>query len=109
MPLDVNSLVSSMVGAASASLGNSWNNVKDYATTEFQQTAATLAKIEIDLQNGAITQDQARNLVDMQNLATQTVLLAIATMTLAAIQAAINAALGAIKSTVNAAVGFALL
>lgn len=109
MPLDVNSLLSSMVAAASDSFGESWNQVRDYATAQFQQTAATLALIERDTLSGSITPEQARNLLDIQNQATQAVMLAIATMTAASVQKAINAALGAVRETVNAAVGFTLL
>jgi hypothetical protein len=109
MALDIDSLANSMVAAASSSLGTSWNSVRDYATEQFRHTAMTLQLIEKDTLNGSITQEQATNLLDIQKQATEAVMLAVATMTVVAVQQAINSALNAVKSTVNSAVGFGLL
>lgn len=109
MALDIDSLVRPMVQAASASLGKTWPGVAKYATQQFEYTATTLLMIEEDSAAGTITQAQAQSLLDAQKLATQNVMLALQTMSLVAIQNAINAALGAIKTAVNTAVGFTLI
>jgi hypothetical protein len=111
MSLNVNQLVQSATSAASASLQGDWPKVKDVAIVEFKTLAQRIAQIAAAVADptNTITARKAKFLIKAQvDLAAQTIV-ALATLTIVAVQKAIKAALGAIKQVVNTAAGFALL
>jgi len=109
MSLDANNLIGPMLNAIKPILNKYWDNVKDYAETEAEKMAKTLANITELFVAKKIDDQQAQALIDMQKHAMQAVLLAVEGIGLIAAQNAINAALGAVKDVVNKAIGFSLL
>jgi len=109
MTLDAKHLLGPILSAIKPVLSKYWGDVKDYAETEAEKMAKTLATItELRVAN-KINDQQAQALLDMQKHAMQVVFLAVEGIGLIAAQNAINAALGAVKDVVNKAIGFALL
>jgi hypothetical protein len=109
MTLNANDLVGPMLSAINPVLSKYWGDVKDYAETESEKMASTLAKIAELKASNQIDEQQAEALLDMQKHAMQAVLLTVEGIGLIAAQNAINAGLGAIKDVVNKAIGFPLL
>lgn len=109
MALNAQDLVGPMLNAIKPVLQKYWGDVRDYAETETDKMAATLANIARLKAAGAINEHQAQALLEMQRQAMQAVLLAVEGIGLIAAQNAINAALGAVKDVVNGSIGFALL
>lgn len=109
MALNAGDLAGSMFGAMKPVLDRYWSDVKDYAETEAEKMAATIAKITELRLAGTINDQQAAALLEMQKHSFQAVLLAVEGIGLIAAQSAINAALGAVKDVVNKAIGFPLL
>jgi hypothetical protein len=109
MALDAKDLLGPMLNAVKPVLSKYWGDVKDFAETEAEKMAKTLATItELRVAN-KINDQQAQALLDMQRHSMQAVFLAVEGIGLIAAQNAINAALGAVKDMVNKAIGFALL
>ena len=109
MALDAKDLVGPILSAVKPILTKYWGEVRDYAESESEKMAHTLATItELRVAN-KIDDQQAEALVDMQKHSMQAVLLTVEGIGIIAAQNAINAALGAVKDTVNKAIGFALL
>jgi len=109
MALNINVLLSDMLGAAKESLGSNWPGIKDVATTSFKSLAQHFADIEQMKLNGTITPQKAALLIGMQKDAVK---IAIATeegLGLLAAEAALNAALDVVRNAVNTAIGFALI
>jgi hypothetical protein len=109
MPLNVNSLLTSMTGAAAQSLKGNWPGIKDAATSSLKILAQNLVDIETMKLAGTITQEKAALLIDMQK---NTVKMVIATeegLGLLAAEAAINAAVDVVRNVVNTAIGWPLL
>jgi hypothetical protein len=103
VPLDPKILVSQIVDAMRRTLGKAWSDAQDYAQTEAEKVALTLANIERLSAAGKITKQQAEALLDMQKHATRAVLLTMEGIGLVAAQNAINAALAAVGGVVNKA------
>lgn len=106
---DVEAVLGSMAAAAQGVLRDKWPEVKSFATTEFQKIAQTIVSIGEGVASGAISQEQAPILLDMQKNASRAVLAAVEGMTLIAAEQALNAALGAVKTAINTFVGFPLV
>jgi hypothetical protein len=109
MALDAKDLLGPMLNAIKPVLSKYWGDVKDFAETEAEKMAKTLATITELRVAGKINDQQAQALLDMQKHSMQAVFLAVEGIGLIAAQNAINAALGAVKDMVNKAIGFALL
>jgi hypothetical protein len=109
MALDIEALIGPMLSAIKPVLNKYWSDVKDYAETEAEKMAKTLATITELHVAGKIDEQQAQALLDMQKHSMQAVVLAIEGIGVVAAQNSINAALGAVKDVVNKAIGFPLL
>jgi hypothetical protein len=109
MALDARDLLGPMLSAIRPVLSKYWGDVKDFAETEAEKMAKTLATIAELRVADKINDQQAQALLDMQKHSMQAVFLAVEGIGLIAAQNAINAALGAVKDMVNKAIGFALL
>lgn len=109
MALDISALLPGMLDAARGVLQESWPEVQDYAETEFRKTGETLGMIEKLYGEGAIDEEGARFLLDLQKLSTKNVLLTAQGLGMIAVERAVNEALGVVKDTVNTALGFTLL
>ena len=107
MALQANTLVSAMTTAGQTLGGTLWNDIQTFAIPELQKIATQIVAIEANLI--AYTEDGARALLDMQVRASIGVIVAMTTLTLLAVQAAINQILAAVKTMVNKSIGFALL
>ena len=107
MALDTQTLVNAMVSAGQGLGSALLSQASSYALPEFTKIATQIVAIEIH--SADYTQDGARALLDMQVRASVGVIVAMTSLVLLDVQAALNAILQAVKGVVNQAVGFALI
>jgi len=107
--IDPKALLSQIGKAGLAAVGAQWPAMRDFASEELSKIAETALQIELDKKNGAITEDEAKTLVEMKENTLRTVWLTIDGMTDLTEEAAVNAVMGVVKSAINTATGFALL
>lgn len=109
MSINTEQLIEKMLDAAKGVFEDKWPETKEYAESEvkiFAERFATIARLRAA---GAISEKRAKNHVEFQKEAWETVLLAVAGLNQLLIEEALNAALAAVKDVVNTAVGFVLL
>lgn len=109
MAIKVDDVFAKMMATAGQAFGDGWASVKNYAPTEFRKMALQLvdiadnvAKYRADRSTG-YSAATGKLLFQMQRNATEGVLVAISTLTLLAVQNAINAILAVLKRTFKAA------
>jgi len=107
--IDVQQVLTGMVGAAQGVFDAKWPSIKDYAEPEFEKLARTLAQIELLLLRGQISEGEASILFEMQKNTARAVMLTLEGMSLLLVEGAINAALAVVRDSVNSALGFVLL
>jgi hypothetical protein len=107
--MDVNLAVQQMLNVMKPIIGKQWDQVQQYATTEVQKLALTLAQIEAQKAMGTITEQQANTLLAMQKTASQAVLTAVAGLADVAASNILGVALAEVASQVNKALGFRLI
>jgi len=107
--LDVHKLVQDMLDKMKPILGAHWDQVQVYAKSETEKLGLALAKVQAQKMTGAISEQQANILFDMQKNASLAVLAAVHGIGEEAAAKALNAALKAIKDPINKAIGFTLL
>jgi len=105
--MDANDLTNQMLTAAKGLAGTIWSQMQSYALPELQKIAIQIVAIAEN--HADYTPAGAKALLDMQVKASIGVIVAMTTLTLLAVQDAINAILDAVRSLVNGAIGFALL
>lgn len=105
--MDVNDLTDQMLTAAKGLAGTIWSQMQSYALPELQKIAVQIVAIAEN--HADYTVAGAKALLDMQVKASIGVIVAMTTLTLLAVQDAINAILDAVRGFVNGAIGFALL
>jgi hypothetical protein len=111
MALQVDQLVTAMTGAAQGLPATVWSNIQTFAVPEFQKIATQIVSIETGMLQipPAFTQDGAKALLDLQLRASIGIIVAMTTLTLLAVQNAINQVVAALKGVVNTAIGFTLV
>lgn len=94
-----------MLQSGSDAFGDGWDSVKDYAPAEFKkissqivEIAENVAKYELDESQG-YSPETGKVLLQMQRTATESVLVAMSTLTIIAVQNAINAMMQVLKET----------
>ena len=107
--LDVGKLVQDMLAQMKPIVGSHWDQVQAYAKEESEKLAVSLAKLQAQKLTGALSEQQANILFDMQKNASQAVLAAVQGIGEEAAARAMNAGLNAIKKPINDALGFELL
>lgn len=107
--IDVQQILTGMLGAAQSVFGEKWPSVKDYAEAEFEKLARTLVQIELLKQRNQISEGEASVLFEMQKNTARAVMLTLEGMSLLLVEGAINAALGVVRDAVNTALGFVLI
>lgn len=105
--MDANDLTDQMLAAAKGLAGTIWSQMQSYALPELQKIAVQIVAIAEN--HADYTVAGAKALLDMQVKASIGVIVAMTTLTLLAVQDAINAILDAVRGFVNGAIGFALL
>lgn len=95
--------------AASKEFGSRVDSIREFLKTESQKIAITIRMIIEGRANGAISEEEAKILLNMQATASKSVLTAAEGMSILAVEGAINAALGVIRDFVNGKAGFQLL
>jgi hypothetical protein len=105
--MDVSDLTSRMIAAGSALPGDIWSQMKSFAIPELKKIAIQVEAIAENL--GDFTPAGARALLDLQVRAAVGVIVAMTSLTLLAVQDAINAILAAVRDFVNGAIGIPLL
>jgi len=105
MDITFDSVLDKMLESASDAFEDGWESIKDYAPAEFKkissqivEIAENVAKYEID-DNQGYSAETGKILLQMQRTATEGVFVAISTLTLIAVQNAINAILQVLKDT----------
>lgn len=105
MAINPDILYSSMLTEAQSSFGAGWDAIKTYAPAEFKKLTTQLvdiannvAKYELDPNQG-FSPETGKLLLKMQLNATESVLVAVSTLTLLAVQNAINGILQILKNT----------
>ena len=105
MDLNYENVLNEMLNAASDAFGDGWESIKDYAPAEFKKISSQLveiaenvAKYERDNSQG-YSPETAKILLQMQRTATEGVLVAISSLTLIAVQNALNAIFDILKDT----------
>src|SRR5260221_8699072 len=101
MALDYTGLVNTMISAGQTLGGTIWHDIETYAVPELQKIAIQI--IAIEAHKDDYTPAGAQALLDMQIKATMGVIVAMTSMTLLAVQGAINQILAAGKTTVDTA------
>lgn len=111
MALDPTTLLSSMVTAGQNLGGTLWADMQNYAVPELHKIAVQIVAIEQAMLQPSppYTPDGAQALLNMQITATVGIIVAMTTLTLLAVQAAINSIVSAVKTMVNTAVSFTLI
>lgn len=109
MSINISQVASQMAAAFVGVLENKAPEIKNYAESEAQKLAQTLATIENLYTAKKIDEYEAKLQLDIQKNATRTVFLTIEGLGILAVEAAINAALAIVKEIANKAIGFALL
>ena len=109
MPVDVKALGKDMGKAAVKSLKGNGAEATEFAKSESRKLADTLELITRGVAKGEITPERAKLLLEMQQHASKSVLLAIEGIGILAAEQAVNAALGVARDAVNKAVGFPLI
>jgi len=107
MALDATALVDAMVSAGENLGSDIWNSIQTFAVPELQKIATQIVAIEQNI--NAFTPEGAKALLDMQLRASVGVIVVMTTLTLLAVQKAINEILAAIKGVANQAVKFGLI
>jgi hypothetical protein len=111
MALDATTLVTAMT-AAGQTLGKAlWKDMQTYTIPELNKIAIQILAIEEAMlkKPAPFTQDGATALLNMQITASIGVVVAMTTLTMLAVQTALNTILAAVKTMVNTAIGFALI
>jgi len=105
MEITFDNVLNQMLESASDAFEDGWDSVKAYAPAEFKkissqivEIADNVAKYELDNSQG-YSADTGKILLQMQRTATESVLVAISTLTLIAVQKAINAIFQVLKET----------
>ncbi len=88
MALDTTALVNAMVSAGEHLGEDLWNSIETFAVPELQKIAVQIVAIEAN--RDAFTPEGAKALLDMQLRASVGVIVAMTTLTLLAVQKAIN-------------------
>ena len=111
MALDPTTLLSSMVSAGQNLGGTLWTDMQHYAVPELQKIAIQIVAIEASMLQPSppYTPAGAQALLTMQLTASVGVIVAMTTLTLLVVQAAINSILSSIKTMVNNALSFPLI
>lgn len=109
MEINLENVLEKMLKAASNAFGDGWKSVEKYAPVEFKkiglqiiEIAENVSKYKID-KNQGYSAETGKILLQMQRNATEGVLVAISTLTLAAVHNAINAIFKILKDTFKGA------
>ncbi|WP_375392568.1 hypothetical protein [uncultured Sphingomonas sp.] len=105
--MDLNDLTGRMVTAGKALTGSIWQEMESYAIPELKKIAVQIEAIAEH--SGDYTPAGAKALLDMQVKAAIGVIVAMTTLTMLAVQDAINVILAAVRDFVNGAVHLPLL
>jgi len=109
--LDTGTLVNQMTAAGQNLGGTLWQDMQVYALPELKKIAIQIVAIEESMlmPNPPYTAAGAQALLNMQITASVGVIVAMTTLTMLAVQAALNQMLTAVKDMVNTAAHFTLI
>lgn len=105
MDITFDNVLNEILASASEAFEDGWESVKNYAPAEFKkissqivEIAENVAKYQLDNEQG-YSIETGKILLQMQRTATEGVLVAISTLTLIAVQNAINSIFQILKET----------
>jgi Asp-tRNA(Asn)/Glu-tRNA(Gln) amidotransferase B subunit len=107
--MDLESLVESLVGAASSSGKALFERAGTFVVPELRQVASRIIAIEAGVKSGELTEKLAKQLMAMQADSAVDVIIAMTELTVFEAEKLINAALRAVRDVVNTAIGFKML
>jgi hypothetical protein len=105
--IDVDTLTNNMIAAGKGLVTGVWQQMETYAIPELKKIAVQIVSIGENITQ--YTPEGAKILLEMQVKAAIGVIVAMTSLTMLAVQNAINAILGAVRDFVNGAIGIALL
>ena len=109
MSIYIDAIGKKMIAAAQSVVKEKWPSTKSYFESESKAYAARLATIVQLREEGLISETRAKQHVEFQTNAYETVLLAVGGLTQLLVEQALNAAIAVIRDVVNKAIGFVLL
>lgn len=107
--LDVSELFEQMLVATKGVFAERWPNIKDFAESELDKLARTLAQIGKLIATDQITKGEASVLLEMQKNTARSVMLTLEGLGLLLVEEALSAALNVVRDTVNTVLGFSLI
>ena len=107
--INVNDLITSMLGAAAQAGREHWPQIRDSVGPQFEELAEIAARIEERKNNNTMNEPQERAIVKIQENALKAVVAGMSGQAKVAAQAAVNAALNVLRTTLNGALGFPFL
>ena len=115
MEFNLDNVYKKMLGEAESAFGDGWNSIKAYAPGEFKKLAGKMVDIaknvaayDPDDNAQGYPPEVGKNMLEMAVNAMNSVLLAVATLTLIAIEKAVNAILDVLKSTFTELAGIVI-
>ncbi len=105
MEITFDNVYNKMLRSASDAFGDGWTSVKNYAPAEFKKISSQIVEIIENVAKYALdntrgySPETGKVLLQMQRTATESVLVAISTLTLIAVQNAINGIFQVLKDT----------
>lgn len=109
MALNVGSVASSMLTAATAAAGKEWQKIRGVATVQIRNLAHNLVEVARALADGSLDLATARQLIAMAKNNAISMIAMLTQLIFSAIQKIINAALAVVKEAINAAAQVTLL
>ena len=107
--IDVQDVPGKMLVAAKGVFKEKWPEVKNYAESEMEKFAKSMAEIEVWKARGEISEAQAAALSRLHQRSMKMVFTALEGISLAIAENAINAALDAVRVAINTAIGWAIV
>ncbi|NTS76292.1 hypothetical protein HR060_05365 [Catenovulum sp. SM1970] len=111
MSVNFEQVLANILDSAASAFGDGWDSIKTYAPAEFKKISSQIVEIAENVakyqlnDNEGYSAQTGKLLLQMQRNATEGVLVAVSTLTLIAVQNAINAIFASLRETFNDALG----
>jgi hypothetical protein len=107
MPIDIGTLTEKLVGAGKTAASDIWRQIEHFAVPEMKKIAVQIEALADPASPWSL--DEKKLLLRMQVRSAVAIIVAMTSLTMLAVQNAINAILATVRDFVNGAIGIALL
>lgn len=107
--INIEDVADKMIGAAKNIFKDKWPEVRNFAASETNKFAQSMAEIEAWKARGEITEEQAKALSRLHQRSMKMVYTSLEGISLAIAENAVNAALSAVRKTINTAIGWTVI